>query len=75
MYQRLLLLLIPLSFVLHAIDADPRIVFVASLSAIVPLVEIMGIATERLSKHLGSVVGGLLNFGLLVSISGCIQLL
>ncbi len=61
MYQRLLLLLIPLSFVLHAIDADPRIVFVASLSAIVPLVEIMGIATERLSKHLGSVVGGLLN--------------
>ncbi|MBT4157984.1 MAG: calcium/proton exchanger [Planctomycetaceae bacterium] len=61
MYQRLLLILIPLSFVLHAIDADPRIVFVVSLSAIVPLVEVMGVATERLSKHLGSVVGGLLN--------------
>ena len=61
MYQRLLLILIPLSFVLHAIDADPRIVFVVSLSAIVPLVEVMGIATERLSKCLGSVIGGLLN--------------
>lgn len=61
MYQRLLLILIPLSFVLHAIDADPRIVFVVSLSAIVPLVEVMGIATERLSKRLGSVIGGLLN--------------
>ncbi len=61
MYQRLLLTLIPLSFVLHAFDVDPRIVFVVSLSAIVPLIEFMGIATERLSKHLGSVVGGLLN--------------
>ncbi len=61
MNQRLLLILIPLSFVLHAIDADPRVVFLVSLFAIVPLVEVMGIATERLSTRLGSVVGGLLN--------------
>ena len=37
MYQRLLLTLIPLSFVLHAFDVDPRIVFVVSLLAIVPV--------------------------------------
>jgi len=61
MNQRLLLILIPLSFVLHAIEADPRVVFLVSLFAIVPLVEVMGIATERLSTRLGSVVGGLLN--------------
>jgi len=61
MNQRLLLALIPLSFVLHAIAADPRVVFLVSLFAIVPLVEVMGIATERLSTRLGSVVGGLLN--------------
>ena len=61
MNQRLLLILIPLSFVLHAIEADPRVVFLVSLFAIVPLVEVMGIATERLSARLGSVVGGLLN--------------
>ena len=61
MNQRLLLILIPLSFVLHAIDADPRVVFLVSLFAIVPLVEVMGIATERLSTRLGSIVGGLLN--------------
>ena len=45
MNQRLLLVLIPLSFVLHAIEADPRVVFLVSLFAIVPLVEVMGIAT------------------------------
>ncbi len=61
MNQRLLLVLIPISFVLHAIAADPRVVFLVSLFAIVPLVEVMGIATERLSTRLGSVVGGLLN--------------
>ena len=61
MNQRLLLVLIPLSFVLHAIEADPRVVFLVSLFAIVPLVEVMGIATERLSTRLGSVIGGLLN--------------
>ena len=57
MNQRLLLVLIPLSFVLHAIEADPRVVFLVSLFAIVPLVEVMGIATERLSTRLGSVIG------------------
>ena len=61
MIQRLWLVLIPLCFVLHAIEADPRAVFLVSLFAIVPLVEIMGIATERLAYRLGSVVGGLLN--------------
>ena len=61
MNQRLLIVLVPLSFVLHAIEADPRAVFLVSLFAIVPLVEVMGIATERLSNRLGSVIGGLLN--------------
>ena len=60
MNQRLLLVLIPLSFVLHAIEVDPRVVFLVSLFAIVPLVEVMGIATERLSTRLGSVIGGCL---------------
>ena len=61
MNQRLLIVLVPLSFVLHAIEADPRAVFLVSLFAIVPLVEVMGIATERLSTRLGAVIGGLLN--------------
>ena len=61
MIQRLWLGLIPLSLTLHAIEADPRVVFLLSLYAIVPLVEIMGIATERLANRLGSVVGGLIN--------------
>ncbi|NDH94484.1 MAG: calcium/proton exchanger [Planctomycetia bacterium] len=56
--------LMPIVFVaigLQFFGGQPLAVFVASLVAIVPLVELMGTATERLARRLGAVVGGLLN--------------
>ena len=56
--------LMPIVFVaigLHFFGNDPLAVFVTSLVAIVPLVELMGSATERLAGRLGVVAGGLLN--------------
>ena len=56
--------LMPIVFVaigLHFFGGQPLAVFVSSLVAIVPLVELMGTATERLARRLGAVVGGLLN--------------
>lgn len=61
MNTRWLLPIVPAALLLHAFGADPRAVFLTSLLAIVPLVEVMGSATERLSARLGSVIGGLLN--------------
>lgn len=58
---RWLLPIVPAAVLLHAFGADPRAVFLTSLLAIVPLVEVMGTATERLSARLGAVIGGLLN--------------
>ena len=56
-----LLLCVPLSALLHWSDAAPSWVFGTALVAILPLVEIMGGATERLTGRLGTTIGGLLN--------------
>lgn len=56
-----LLLAVPLLALLRWLDADPIIVFGVSLVAVIPLVEAMGDATERLAVRLGPTIGGLLN--------------
>jgi len=61
MIMRWLLLVVPLALGLRFFEADPLLIFATSLLAIVPLVELMGSATEQLAHRLGSVIGGLLN--------------
>jgi Ca2+:H+ antiporter len=61
MIMRWLLLVVPIALGLRFFEAEPLLVFATSLLAIVPLVELMGSATERLAQRLGSVIGGLLN--------------
>ncbi|NQW47324.1 MAG: hypothetical protein HQ464_06095 [Planctomycetes bacterium] len=56
-----LLVAVPLAIGLEWSDAHPTVVFCASLVAILPLVGIMGTATERLASKLGPTIGGLLN--------------
>jgi Ca2+:H+ antiporter len=56
-----LLLFVPFTVLIHLSDADPSLVFGTALVAILPLVEIMGDATERLAGRLGTRIGGLLN--------------
>lgn len=56
-----LLAAVPLAIGLEWCDAHPTIVFCASLAAILPLVGIMGTATEHLAAKLGPTLGGLLN--------------
>lgn len=55
------LICLPLTILLHWADADPSLVFVTALLAILPLVEVMGAATEQLAARLGPSIGGLLN--------------
>jgi len=56
-----MLVAVPLAIALAWMDADPIFVFCGSLVAIVPLVSVMGVATERLAARLGPTIGGLLN--------------
>lgn len=56
-----LLLLIPISLALWFFGAPSWLIFAASALAIVPLAEWIRRATEQISHHAGSVVGGLLN--------------
>jgi len=56
-----LLLCVPVALVLNAYDGHPLIVFFLSLTAVLPLVEVMGDATEHLAVRFGSTIGGLLN--------------
>jgi Ca2+:H+ antiporter len=56
-----LLLCVPTTVLLHWSDAAPSLVFGTALVAILPLVELMGAATERLAGRLGPSIGGLLN--------------
>jgi len=65
MLWRALLLLVPVSFVLAAIDAVPRaLVFIIAILAIVPLAEWVRRATEHVAERAGSAIGGLLNVSL-----------
>lgn len=56
-----LLLLVPTAIALELSAADPLYIFVASAVAIIPLAGWMGRATEWITEHLGSGIGGLLN--------------
>lgn len=62
MLWRALLVLVPISLALAAIDAVPRtIVFIAAILAIVPLAEWVRHSTEHVAARAGSAIGGLLN--------------
>lgn len=61
MNGRVLLAAVPLALGLAWRGAPPVMVFVAALVAIVPLVGLIGTATERLAARLGPTLGGLLN--------------
>lgn len=56
-----MLLLVPAAVVLEIMHADDVYIFAVSAAAIIPLAGWMGRATEWMSEHLGSGVGGLLN--------------
>jgi Ca2+:H+ antiporter len=61
MNSRWLLAAVPAALGLAWNDAPPTAVFVAALLAIVPLVGLIGDATERLATRLGPTLGGLVN--------------
>jgi Ca2+:H+ antiporter len=59
-----LLVFVPIALGLNWYGANPILVFAASALSIMPLAELMGSATESLSKTLGEAIGGLLNASL-----------
>ena len=59
-----LLAFVPIAIGLKWFGANPILVFAASALSIMPLAELMGSATEALSKTLGEAIGGLLNASL-----------
>ena len=59
-----LLAFVPIAMGLKWFGANPILVFAASALSIMPLAELMGSATEALSKTLGDAIGGLLNASL-----------
>jgi len=61
MSGRWLLAAVPLALGLAWQEAPPLAVFAAALIAIIPLVGLIGDATERLAARLGPTLGGLLN--------------
>jgi Ca2+:H+ antiporter len=61
MNSRWLIAAVPVALVLAWQEAPPLVVFVAALAAIVPLVGLIGDATERLAARLGPTLGGLCN--------------
>ena len=56
-----LLFCVPPALFLGLYDGNSLLVFALSLAAIIPLVELMGDATEHIAAKLGSTAGGLLN--------------
>jgi Ca2+:H+ antiporter len=56
-----LLIFLPIAIVLRVFGASPILVFAASALAVMPLAELMGDATEALSRYLGATAGSLLN--------------
>jgi calcium/proton exchanger cax len=61
MTARWLLAAVPLALALAWREAPPPAVFLAALVAVVPLVGLIGDATERIAARLGPTLGGLLN--------------
>jgi Ca2+:H+ antiporter len=60
MRLRILFLLTPLALVLDRIQADPTLIFVITAIALIPLIGLLGKATEHLADSLGPTTGGLL---------------
>ncbi|NBW87179.1 MAG: calcium/proton exchanger, partial [Planctomycetia bacterium] len=72
-----LLLCVPAALLVQWLEGNPLLIFVLSLTAIVPLVEVMGDTTEQLAARLGPTIGGLLNATLANApelIIGCVAL-
>lgn len=57
----LLLVFVPVSVVLELAHGSPLAIFITACLAIIPLAGLIGQATDELAKHLGSMIGGLLN--------------
>ena len=57
----LLLVFVPCSIVFGAMEANPNLVFVFSMLAILPLAMLLSNATEELANEAGEVIGALLN--------------
>ncbi len=55
---------IPIALTLEFLHADPTAVFLTSALSIIPLAGLMGKATEHLTSHVGTGIGGLLNASL-----------
>ncbi len=64
MKMKYLLVLLPVAIALRIFGANPILIFLASALAVMPLAELMGDATEALSRHLGATAGSLLNASL-----------
>lgn len=60
-FFRFLLILIPLAFVAHYLQASALVVFLLSAAAIIPLAKYIGDATEDLAVRTNPAIGGLLN--------------
>lgn len=61
MNVRWLLVCVPAAMLLAHYAIDPRLVFVVSMVAVVPLVELLSTSTERLSGRLGAAAGGMVH--------------
>jgi len=59
-----LLVFLPIALALNYFRANPILIFLASALGVMPLAELMGDATEVLSRYLGATVGSLLNASL-----------
>jgi Ca2+:H+ antiporter len=59
-----LLIFVPVTIALEVLRADPLLVFASSGLAIIPLVGLLGRATEHLTTHVGAGIGALLNASL-----------
>ena len=58
-----MLLFIIITISLYYFNANPTLIFIASILALIPLAAKMGKATDELAKHYGGHIGGLLNAG------------
>lgn len=60
-FFKVLLLLIPITFVAHYLEASALSIFLLSAAAIIPLAKYIGDATEDLAVRTNPAIGGLLN--------------
>ncbi|KIY50764.1 calcium/proton exchanger, partial [Fistulina hepatica ATCC 64428] len=60
-YMNVLLVFVPLSFLSHFLNWDAPLRFSFSFVAIMPLAQLLGVATDEMSCQLGDTLAGLLN--------------